>query len=745
MTYQTLTLKKEYRSPKDDVVQDFFNPVLSCSKIYKRSVGFFSSTALVEITKGIAELVKNGGKIQIVASPKLSDEDIEAIKLGYEKKSEVIEKILLGELKEAENIFENKRLNLLANLIANGTLELKIAFTDTGNSIGIYHEKLGVFEDFEGNRIAFDGSMNESKTAMRYNYESVNVYCDWNPEDKERFDNKTKAFENIWNNTEKDLRVVDFPNVTQKILDKYKKADLQPSDYEIDKVEFEKTKENTFNISESDVKYDVGDKKKVTNEPKMPSWLSLHDYQQEAITNWHKSNYHGIFDMATGTGKTLTGLSALVDLYTSEKQKLFSIIVCPYQHLVEQWVDDIKEFNIQPIIGFSSSPQKDWKERLRNSIIDIQLPKLNKNFFCFVCTNATFSSQYVQTLIDKIRTPKLLLVDEAHNFGAPYLSKLLKDSYKYRLALSATISRHGDEEGTQALFDFFGEKCIEYDIERAIKEKFLTPYKYYPVIVTLSDDELIQYKQFSKELSNYLIKDKKGKMKLSKAGQIIAMQRARIVAGAASKITKLKEVINPYENAAQILVYCGATTMIQENNDISDSDETGKRQITVVSELLGNELNMKCHHFTSNESIQERKEITKRFTNGELQALVAIKCLDEGVNIPSIKTAFILASTTNPKEYIQRRGRVLLLSKGEEFAEIYDFITLPYELNDISSRTEGEIKEVLSLVKKELVRAKEFSRIALNNFESEIVLDSIQDSYGISSLNIKEEDVFNDE
>lgn len=246
MTYQTLTLKKEYRSPKDDVVQDFFNPVLSCSKIYKRSVGFFSSTALVEITKGISELVKNGGKIQIVASPKLSDEDIEAIKLGYEKKSEVIEKILLGELKEAENIFENKRLNLLANLIANGTLELKIAFTDTGNSIGIYHEKLGVFEDFEGNRIAFDGSMNESKTAMRYNYESVNVYCDWNPEDKERFDNKTKAFENIWNNTEKDLRVVEFPNVTQRILDKYKKADLQPSDYEIDKAEFSKNDNSEY-------------------------------------------------------------------------------------------------------------------------------------------------------------------------------------------------------------------------------------------------------------------------------------------------------------------------------------------------------------------------------------------------------------------------------------------------------------------------------------------------------------------
>ena len=180
----TLTIRNEYRSPQNDVVQELFIPALSCAKIYKRSVGFFSSTSLVEITKGITELVKNKGQIQIVASPKLSDEDVDAIRAGYEKRSEIIERRLLGELDiEETDYFRNARLNLLANLIANGFLSLKIAFIDSGNEVGIYHEKLGVFEDFDGQKIAFDGSMNESRTAMRYNYESVNVYCDWKSED----------------------------------------------------------------------------------------------------------------------------------------------------------------------------------------------------------------------------------------------------------------------------------------------------------------------------------------------------------------------------------------------------------------------------------------------------------------------------------------------------------------------------------------------------------------------------------
>lgn len=317
MPFPSLQLQKEYRSPQHDVANEFFAPVLACSKIYKRSVGFFSSTSLEIITKGISSLVKNGGKIQIVASPKLSEEDIEAIRIGYDKKSEIIEKRLLGELEsKEENYFTNQRLNLLANLIAKDILSIKIAFKDNGSLVGIYHEKLGVFEDFEGNKIAFDGSMNESKTAMCYNYESINVYCGWLSEDKSRVELKIKAFDNIWNNTEENLNVVEFPSLTKRILDKYKTKDFNTKEIaekleSLDKTEDRRKVEYKIDRSNmiGDVKLPIASPK--LNIPIIPYDVDLYDYQKDAIDEWSDNNFCGIFDMATGTGKTLTGLGAV--------------------------------------------------------------------------------------------------------------------------------------------------------------------------------------------------------------------------------------------------------------------------------------------------------------------------------------------------------------------------------------------------------------------------------------------------
>jgi len=717
MSLKDIEIKKEYRNLHGNIVKDFFNPLLGESVLYKRSVGFFSSTALTCFSVGLCKFLQNGGKIQLVASPKLSDEDIKAMQEGYEKRK-IIEDSLLRELHEPNNFLQNDRLNMLANLIAEERMDIKIAFTESG----MYHEKLGVIEDAEKNYVAFSGSLNESENAFKNNYETIDVYCSWNDSENRAF-SKKQAFENIWTGNDETLKLFDFPKLKDEIVGKYKKS------------------EPKFDMDEKEVLYmipepkniEVHDSCKTQNVPTMPDWLNLHDYQKESIDKWAGQNYRGIFDMATGTGKTLTGLSAMTRLFHDKfPEKLFAIIVCPYQHLVEQWVEDIVNFNIKPIIGYSASPQKDWKDRLRDSVIDIGLKSLKKDFFCFICTNATFSSKYVQGHLSRIRVPKILIIDEAHNFGAPYLSKWLLDSYEYRIGLSATIKRHGDEEGTEKLFDFFGEKCIEYDIERAIKEKKLTPYNYHPVLVYLDDDELSEYKRLSKEIKNNQIVDKQGRHKLTKYGEILVMERARIIAGASSKIPALKEKILPYKNDSHILVYCGATTILPQDEDSTSVQENEERQIVAISRMLGNELGIKNHHFTSNENVKERNELKERFSNGDLQALVAIKCLDEGVNIPKIKTAFILASTTNPKEYIQRRGRVLRLSDGKDFAEIYDFITLPYPLENVSSMTEYQVNEVKSLVKRELLRAEEFARISMNWVEAESVLNEIRETYQIN-------------
>ncbi len=728
MSFQELDIKKEYRSLLDSVAKDFYIPLLSQAVKYQRAVGFFSSSSLVEISKGISELAKNGGKIQLVASPYLSDEDVEAIKSGYAMRDQVVKEAIRREMTEGKTPFEKARLNLLANLISDGVLDIKIAFTEDSDRMGMYHEKMGIITDAEGNRVAFAGSMNESATAMTLNYETIDVFCSWKGED-DRVVAKENAFASIWNDTEPNIKIIDFPELKQEIIEKYKRS---VPDFEIDKKEYAPDIDTVLH-TDLGVYTEYG--------PKFPEWFKLHDYQDEAITEWQKRNYRGIFDMATGTGKTYTGLGALTTLSKNIEHKLAAIIVCPYQHLVEQWVEDILKFNIDPIIGYSDSSQKDWPKRLKDAIRDQKLKVRGKEFFCFICTNATFSSDYVQSQLAKIKSDTLLMVDEAHNFGAPYLSCLLYDNYKYRLALSATLDRHNDEEGTAKLYDFFGEKCIEYTLDRAIEEKKLTKYKYYPIVVTLTEEELEAYDNLSYEIGKCIMKGKNGKIKLSSRGEKLALKRSRIVAGAKNKLTMLEEVIQPYIHDKHILVYCGATKGLEQNQDRTDIDSEDIRQIDAVTDLLGNKLGMEVSQFTSKESVEEREVLKREFSAGDtLKVLIAIKCLDEGVNIPKIKTAFILASTTNPKEYIQRRGRVLRLAEGKEYAEIYDFITLPYDTESVTSLTETQVKRNSTLVKNELRRAEEFSRIAVNMVESASLIDEIKDAYGIQELNWNNEE-----
>jgi superfamily II DNA or RNA helicase len=281
-------------------------------------------------------------------------------------------------------------------------------------------------------------------------------------------------------------------------------------------------------------------------------------------------------------------------------------------------------------------------------------------------------------------------------------------------------------------------------LDRAIAENKLTKYKYYPIIVSLSEDERAAYADYSCQIAKCLIKGKNGKLKLSEKGKKIALKRARLVAGARNKIEALEEVITPYKEDKHILVYCGATKVLDPDKESTEVDDDDLRQIDIVTDLLGNKMKMKVSQFTSNESVEERAILKKEFAAGDtLQALIAIKCLDEGVNIPSIRTAFILASTTNPKEYIQRRGRVLRLADGKDYAEIYDFITLPRPLDEVSSLTEEEMKRELTLVKNELCRAEEFVRIAMNCVSCSSVLDNIREAYDLQDYVLEFEEDFN--
>lgn len=218
-------VKSEYRSLIDNVVQDFYIPLLGEAVSYKRAVGFFSSSSLVEISKGIAEMASEGGKIQIVASPYLSDDDIEAIKKGYEDRDRVIEKALISQIEdEPTDYYSIERLNLLASLIANGVMDIQIAYVEDKYGIGMYHEKMGIIEDAAGDKVVFSGSNNESATAMSVNYEAMDVFRSWGDQSEvERVRLKENAFFSIWNDTEPNIKVMEFPNVTDVLIEKYRR------------------------------------------------------------------------------------------------------------------------------------------------------------------------------------------------------------------------------------------------------------------------------------------------------------------------------------------------------------------------------------------------------------------------------------------------------------------------------------------------------------------------------------------
>lgn len=722
MGFKNLSLKTEYRSFQDDIINDFYVPVLKESVSYKRAVGFFSSSSLIEITKGLSGLIKNNGKIKIIASPKLSKEDIEAIKKGYKSREEIINENIFRNIDlEIEDIFEKKRLNLLAHLIKTNVLDIKIAFIESNNGIGIYHEKMGIVEDENNNKIVFSGSLNETQTALTYNYESIDVFCSWKG-DEERINAKETAFDKLWNNLIPQVKTLEFPQVAKEKLENFI---FEEPDLSIDE------KEGLVKEKSEDYEIDI-------KGPKLPCSIQLRDYQKKAIEKWQENKYQGIFDMATGTGKTITGLAAATKLFENNNHKLAIIIVCPYQHLVDQWVEDIKIFNLEPIIGYSTSKQKNWRSLLQTNIDAFNMNITNH--FCFVTTNATFSTKRVQDRLKRIKSDLLLIVDEAHNFGARHYAKSLLQNAEFRLALSATIDRHNDEEGTALLYNYFGAKCIEYTLEDAINNRMLTPYEYYPIPIYLDEEEIEEYKILTAEIRKRMYKDKSGKFKLSDSAKHFLLKRARLIAGVKNKLIALKKEISKRKDESHMLVYCGATTVNDVDYKEGSPSEVEVRQIDAVSKMLGNDLGMFVAQFTSKENSKEREDIIERFSkNDHLQVLVAIRCLDEGVNIPSIKIAYLLASSTNPKEYIQRRGRVLRLYKGKSKAIIYDFITLPAPIEELKHYSEGELNIFRGLINREVIRMKDFSSISLNPSDADFLIFDLEHIFRINSEEVKEE------
>ena len=592
-----------------------------------RAVAYFTSNGLQQNVRGLPAFIQNGGQINLVTGPKLMTDDIEAIKNGYEARTDKLNSFLNCGFDGVST----DRLMLITWLIANEYLDIKIALPsdlDTSYPRGVYHEKIGVFIDDDNYAIAFSGSSNETVGGLLNNFESIDVHWSWDDE-KGRVQQKIDNFQRLWDNNTDRLEIMDF-------LSAFSDEHLihQPV------YETEEDTTETPTVIENTTSY-------------LPNDIELRDYQVEAIDAWFQNDCRGIWEMATGTGKTITALSALAKL-REEKKRLFVLIVCPYQHLVDQWYKEVLRFGFEPILAYKNSKKwvSDWGD------IVAQFNWGNTNEVCIITTYRTYIDKKMQILLSGLKSAiSVFVADEAHHLGAEQCRSKLQDFFDSRLGLSATPNRWFDQAGTDALKGFFGETVYEYPLDRAIEEGYLCEYYYYPHLVDLTEDEYEEYEHLTEKIGKIYHKIEHDQT--DKALEHLLIRRARLLNNAENKMSILYELLeNKVDSLHHTLFYCAPG------------------RINPVLELLRN-LDLRIAKFTAEESSDKRTELLEMFAAGHLQALVAMKCLDEGVDVPSTQTAYILASSSNPKEFIQRRGRILRKYQGKEYAEIHDLIAVP--------------------------------------------------------------------
>lgn len=451
--------------------------------------------------------------------------------------------------------------------------------------------------------------------------------------------------------------------------------------------------------------------------PLFPPDLKLRSYQLQAIENWFVNRGRGTLKMATGSGKTVTALAIMTELYTKIGLKVL-LVVCPYRHLVSQWSREAEKFNLQPILAFENVHQ--WQSDLGNQLYNIHSGY--QKFLTVITTNGTFITESLQSQIRYFPEKTLIIGDEVHNLGARTLERSLPRNIGLRLGLSATPERYFDEEGTEALLSYFGSVLQpELTLKQAIQQGALVHYLYYPMLVELTDSETRAYTRLTSKISWALLTQKVPSIDCEELKPLL-MKRARIIACARNKIQTLRSLMRSRHHTSHTLFYCGDGFIERE------TDQLSQRQLTEVTRVLGTELGYRVNTYTAETTVEERELLRQQFERGDLQGLVAIRCLDEGVDIPAIQNAVILSSSSNPRQFIQRRGRILRPYPGKKRATLFDMIVLPPDLGRETLDVER------NLLKRELRRFLEFSDLADNSGEARSKLLELQERYQLLDL-----------
>ncbi|MDC0675979.1 DEAD/DEAH box helicase family protein [Nannocystis radixulma] len=638
---------------------------------YDRAVGYFRSSVFIVAWSALRDFVLLGGKIRVLCSQVLADRDLEALELGYA--SRVDEHLASRFLAEVNGLLRDETLReparILAALVARGTLDLQIAVlreTDLRSAKGrIFHDKLGIFKDQFENVVIFKGSMNETWTGLAAdgNLESIDVAATWmGARDLERARYEQAYFEDLWENDYPTVIVRPFPDVAREEFQRAADSD------------WEGTLERL--VAEQD------------HRPKSDArGRTLHPHQASGLASWRANDRKGILEFATGSGKTFTAVTAIREALVDFENIV--LVVVPDIVLFNQWYDELRQTAdaLQANILRCGASFNNWRKSLR-----LWTAPGSRRRMVLATAKTAASQDFRQRLTGGQHL--MLVADEVHRLGSPHNRAFLDEAlFGPRLGLSATPERFGDPVGTVLILSFFrGILEPRYRLQDAVRDGVLSRYFYRPYPISLNEDEAKEWHAASAEISRLQarITNRDGTPGLDARLKRALIQRARIVKHAEAKIPLAVRVLSDVHKLGQRwIVYC---------EDIA--------QLETVSRALA-AAGIPSIPFHS--KMEGDRTETLKWLDRRGGVVVAIKCLDEGVDIPRVTHALILASSKNPREFIQRRGRVLRLHPEKALAHIYDAIVLsPRPTSSIEGRA------VDPITVGELARAVEFAQHADN-------------------------------
>jgi superfamily II DNA or RNA helicase len=646
-----LKLETEYRTSDSDPAAEFYNPCLLRASTYDRAVGYFRSSVFAVSGRGILDLAQRGGRIRLVCSPEITPEDWEAIERGHQDREHVIAAALSREMDRLSESLETRRhTETLATLIRLGILELQIAIRSPSH--GMFHEKLGIFGDHRGNGVSFKGSSNETWNGWHewVNLESIEVFCSWRDDnERNRVERHRTYFERLWSGNVRGLEVVAIPEAFRLRLDSLARSDL-------------------------------GNESQPHSNTRTPL-----PHQEDALSAWHDAGRRGVLKHATGSGKTFTALLALREHLAAGSP---AVVVVPSTLLLDQWMAEINETIPEATVLAVGAGNNTWRKRGRLESFTSSAPSLGPRIV--LSTMQTASKEEFRR---RLRTgPHLMVVaDEVHQIGSRENARVLEVESGPRLGLSATPERYGDFEGTRRIFEYFGPIIDPVvTLEDAIKAGRLVEYQYFPHPVNLTADETERWQKFSEQISREVArseKDSSGHIVISERAKLLLIQRSRIAKKARGKIALAVATLSKhFREGDSWLVYC---------EDIDQLHE-------ILSELR--RANLQASEYYSGMPGDPKATLDWLRQFGGI--VVSVRCLDEGVDIPSVSHALILASSQNPRQFIQRRGRVLRRSPSKQFAVVHDAIVVPPHVH--------AEPEQAALARSEMSRAIEFARSAVN-------------------------------